>query len=367
MDVYLLDPNFNQIAVVDTFDSIVWTERYNTYGDVTLVVAASDANRDLFVENMFLKVTASQEVMLVESVSEENGTITVTGMSLVGFLANRMFRDTWTTATNGRQYNDTAGNVALSIVNEMCVKATGLIIGVLPSTLGANELITGLTVALSAPTGPTLNLQVPYGNVYDAVKSVCDLDTLGFAIYQDADGTPNFTFTVYRGQDRTSSQSTYPAVIFDSAIETLTNIKQLRSVAGYKTHAYAVAPGQHDQINMGIAIAPGASNVSGWQRRTMFLVADDINPDDYFSDSQLKEPLDQRAKDALANNNYVRMTDGQLVPQSAFTYDIDYSLGDIIELRGSNSTSQSARIIEYIRAQDSTGERAYPTLSVIDG
>jgi hypothetical protein len=76
--------------------------------------------------------------------------------------------------------------------------------------------------------------------------------------------------------------------------------------------------------------------------------------------------LDQKAKDALANNNYVKLADGEVVPELTYTLGLDYGLGDIIELRNEDQTlSQKARITEIIRSQDDTGERAYPTLSVI--
>jgi hypothetical protein len=78
--------------------------------------------------------------------------------------------------------------------------------------------------------------------------------------------------------------------------------------------------------------------------------------------------LDQRAKNALVNNNYVRMFDGTVVPQNGYAYGVgeDYYLGDIIELRGDTTTIQKARITEYTRSKDATGTYEYPTLSVID-
>ena len=73
----------------------------------------------------------------------------------------------------------------------------------------------------------------------------------------------------------------------------------------------------------------------------------------------------QRAKDALANNNYVRLADGQIVPQSGYDYGTHFSLGDISELRASSGLPSLARVSEFIRTQDGTGYKAYPTLSVI--
>ncbi len=81
--------------------------------------------------------------------------------------------------------------------------------------------------------------------------------------------------------------------------------------------------------------------------------------------NQLREELRQRALDGLANNNYVRMVDGELVPQSGFVYDKDYKLGDVIDLGSATGESSTARVTEYIRSKDASGYTEYPTLSVI--
>jgi hypothetical protein len=122
--------------------------------------------------------------------------------------------------------------------------------------------------------------------------------------------------------------------------------------------------GATSQTQIAVVYLPGASTTTGWNRRALMIDASDINVADY-SAADLLKALTQKGLDALANNNYVKMMDGQLVPQKLYTYGIDYGLGDVIELRGDSATSQKARITEYIYAQDSTGERAYPTLSVI--
>jgi hypothetical protein len=73
----------------------------------------------------------------------------------------------------------------------------------------------------------------------------------------------------------------------------------------------------------------------------------------------------QRARNELANNNYTRMVDGEVVPQSQYEFGVDYFLGDIVELQGHKGYNQQAQITEYIRTQDESGEKAYPTVTVI--
>jgi hypothetical protein len=73
----------------------------------------------------------------------------------------------------------------------------------------------------------------------------------------------------------------------------------------------------------------------------------------------------QNAADAFANHNYVLAIDGQTSPISDYKFGTDYGLGDIIELEGITGAISKARVTEFIRSQDQTGERSYPTISVL--
>jgi hypothetical protein len=67
----------------------------------------------------------------------------------------------------------------------------------------------------------------------------------------------------------------------------------------------------------------------------------------------------------LSNNDRINVVDGEIVPNKQYTYGIDYGLGDLIELQGNTGAIQNAMVMEYIRTQDESGEKAYPTVEVI--
>ena len=83
------------------------------------------------------------------------------------------------------------------------------------------------------------------------------------------------------------------------------------------------------------------------------------------SPANLVSILNSRANDDLSNNHFIKAVDGEIVPDNQFKYGIHYNLGDIIEVEGNSGVVQTARITEYIRAQDNAGEKAYPTVSMI--
>ena len=76
--------------------------------------------------------------------------------------------------------------------------------------------------------------------------------------------------------------------------------------------------------------------------------------------------LNSRAYDELVKNKFIKSVDGEIVPESQFKCGVHYNLGDIIEVEGNTGVIQPARITEYIKSQDESGEKAYPTVSIIE-
>jgi hypothetical protein len=155
-------------------------------------------------------------------------------------------------------------------------------------------------------------------------------------------------------------------------MDSFTDIKDVQSIAALKTLVYAFAPGlKPDEGQPPLTTVPGVksrtdSSYTGFDLRALQVFADDITTD-MVGGSQAKvvEMLNSRALDELSKNHYIKSVDGQIVPENQFQYGINYHLGDIIEVEGNTGVIQAARITEYIRAQDSSGEKAYPTVSMI--
>ncbi len=374
-EVYVLTSGFRHKEIIDTYETLLWTERYSSAGEVVLTVSDTAWNRAELPEGAFLSIPESREIMIIETRSSEKGILTVTGPSLVSFLKNRILRDTW---YNGDLYwpvFGVPGDICGELVRHMCINASGMfmtsdkvIIG------GVAETIPNLKLGPMA-TGPlseAVFIPVKYGDLYTGVKDICDSYELGLSLFPQniTETAHELIFTTYKGRDLTSKQAVNPVVQFNPALDSLTNTKELRSIAGYKNVAYAFAPKVTlPTYIVGVAYADSnAAATRGFDRRTLLVSADDMNTVDVSTPeaiNKLKEELNYRAIDGLVNNNYVKMVDGELVPQSYFKYEIDYKLGDIIELGTSSGESTDARITEYIRSKDASGYTEYPTLSVI--
>jgi hypothetical protein len=371
VNLYTLDENFLRSDVVDEFHSVIWTERYTKAGDFNLVVPYTKANRAKLPEGGFVALQGTKEVMMIENVLMEDKKLKLTGPTITKFLDNRVVRYSPNHVDRYYNFNMAPGYAMAFLVSDMCISGP-YVSSSAYGIDGPREIIPGLEMMSMEPGGPVAAIAVPYGPLYSALAQIAETYQVGFSMYLER-STPTayyLGFKTYEGKDRTSTQSVNTRVRFSPAVDSLTDIKELRSIAGYKNVAYAFAPSNPvpGVTQSGVAYADNESAASvGFERRVLLVFADDLTTDKVGgSAATLLSILNQRAKDALANNNYIKTVDGEVVPQNQFKYGTDYGLGDIVELQSYSGLLQKARVTEYIRTQDATGERAYPTISVIE-
>ena len=369
MDLYTLDRRFIKQDEIDAFESAIWTERYYGDSEVQLIVPANVNNLQKLAIGTFLGMADTDEIMMLETHDIEKGQLTIGGISLMKWMNNRFIRDL---ASHETRYWNIAGYVPGHVL--WLIVYYMLIQGGYPAGVGTPSefVIPGLSLKDYDKGGSAISVAVPYGPVYDAMKSIGTTYQVGMTItLEQADETGySIQFRSYRGLNRTSAQTDNPVVRFSPQMESFTNIKELQSISKYKTRVYSYAPSNPG----GLASSPGFAGVSGsgtpatgFDMRALMVFADDITTDNFGgSAASLQSLLNQRANEALQDNTFAKYVDGELVPTSQFKYGVHYSLGDIIEVEGNSGVTQHARITEYIRSQSEAGEKAYPTVAMIE-
>ena len=68
MNVFVLDENLETIAIIDTYVSLIWTERYSEHGDFELYTFADPDIMSCIRANRYLRLNESNTVMIVESI-----------------------------------------------------------------------------------------------------------------------------------------------------------------------------------------------------------------------------------------------------------------------------------------------------------
>lgn len=372
MEPFTMDRNFHKQDIIDEFLSFIWTERY--YGDskVELVVPATSDMIKKIPVNTFLGIPESKEPMILETYNNEDGKIKLTGISLLSWMDNRFVR---TSNKHEDKYwyleGMTAGEILATIIQSMCMDGSPYLDGTIDTGIDNPEklVIPGLGLNDYDASGENIKVGVPFGPVYKAMREIAVTYQIGMQITLDqvTDESYILGYRNYKGLDHTSGQIENPTVRFSPYMESFTDIKEIQSVAAFKTRAYAFAPGNPNDLATGLD--PGVSNLSdeytGFDLRALMILAEDITTDQVGTQQNLREVLNSRALDGLAKNTFVEAVDGEIVPTSQFKYGVDYNLGDIIEVQGNSGVIKTAWVTEYIRSQDQAGEKTYPTVTML--
>lgn len=373
MEPYTLTRGFLKQDVIDGFHSVIWTERYYGDSEIELVVPLTSDMVQALPLGSFLGLPETDEIMILETVNIEDEKLKFKGISLLPWLNNRFVR---TSPAHEDRYwyitSDSPGKALWDIVFNMCCEDSLYLTGAFDMGVPNPEAlaIPGLGLKDYDRSGEVLNVGVPYGPVYDALKEIATTFEVGMSITLEEATESGYTlgFRSYKGLDRTSEQIENFIVRFSPQMDSLTDIKELQSIAALKTLVYAFAPGNPD----GLATSPGISSLSGPQYvgfdlRAQLIFAEDVTTDMVGGSSEnLVKVLNSRALDAITTNRFIKAVDGEIVPLSQFKYGVHYNLGDLIEMQGKTGAIQTARVTEYIRSHDESGETSYPGLTMID-
>lgn len=398
MDLYTLTDQFLANEPIDDFISAIWTERYSVKGEVQLKVEASPEMLTRLADGTFLALRGSKEVMQIETQSIENGLATIAGYTLDGFLDQRMawyinpYYATGDSGDNPSKVLDltrviTSGQFLADAVSQMCISPSTYSATYAPVSLNwPLEVIPNLSLGAVDATGPAKRLTLPIGPLYTGLVKIAEDEGIGMSLYlESADPVAGYSlkFTTYRGLDHTQGGNA-PLVRLVPELDSINNLKELRSTAHYKNVVYVLYGNTLYRYweNMDEA------EPEGFARRVMVTdaVGSPVGHKETYkqysyqygsasfenvtrtvvSPAEQAAFLEQNARDALANNNYIRSIDGETSPNSDYQFGLHYGLGDVIEIQGLTGVIAKSRVTEYIRSQDVNGEKEYPTISVLD-
>jgi hypothetical protein len=361
MEIYTLDNLLRRTEVVDQFESLIWTERFNSAGDFELVLPSTPSYRELIKPGTWLALNESFRCMKVETSmdardDEGRRALTLSGPSIeLPLLDDRVaFNVKDDLVTNPKWIiTDTPGDVARKVFQDICV--TGI--------LDVDDIIPFITAVSILPddTIPepldNITVEIEPSTVYNIIKQICESYDLGFRLLRNYD-LSQLAFDIYSGLDRTSQQTAVPAVIFSPDLENLTNTKRLESVAGIKNIAYVYSNLGFEQVTA-LDVDP---DIAGFERHVLVVKMDDF--DEGTPAATVTEMMQQKGREELAAARAFLGFDGEVTQRSQYRYGVDYNLGDLVEQHGENGMSSIVRVTEQIFVSDSEGDRSYPTLSI---
>lgn len=354
MNLFVLNQNLDAIAVVDSYKSFLWTERYYEQGDFEIYTLMREGVLDYIKQDYYLQRGDSDRLMIIEKIQiatdvEEGNTLTVSGRSLESILDRRIV---WGQKT-------ITGNLQSGI-------QTLLNENIISPTKETRKISNFIFEASDDPriTGLTIEAQYTGDNLYDVIVSICKERGIGFKV--TLNDQKQFVFKLYCGEDRSYEQTQNPYVIFSPYFDNILGSNYLESKQALKNVTLVGGEGEGSARKY-----TAVGDVAGLERREMFTDARDISSDDpenegaTLTDEEYTELLRQRGKEDLAENIEVTSFEGEIETTVLFKYGEDFFNGDIVQIENEYGHQSIVRILEIVTSEDESGLYVYPTFSTI--
>lgn len=342
-----VDENFNAIGIIDNYESLIWTDRFDRAGDFELYTAANIELFNLLKVDNYFYIPQSDKHMIVEKISvasdvEDGDKLNITGRSLESIIDRRIVYKK--TVINGNLQQGLKKIFEDNIINP---------------PIGERRIANFIFKESTDSKITKLTLDAEYfgDNIYDLVSNVCQTNHIGFRIRLNSSN--QFVFELYSGEDRSydnPNNNTY--IIFGPEYDNVNNCNYSENKEDYKN--VALAGTNSDDTS---AWTTDHKSYSGLSRRETYISATDIDKDNMTTD-QYKDALSNKGKEALKDYQNIKAFDGTML-NSNLAYLTDFNLGDIIEFKDIYGHEVKSRISEIIINHDSTGFRIYPSFEEI--
>lgn len=352
MELLVLNTNYESIAVLDTYESLIWTDRYNSYGDFEIFFAMDESFLTFLKEDNYLWLKDSEHVMIIEDIkidadTEDGNRLIVTGRSLESILERRII---W----GQRVFKGNLQNAIQTMLSECIISPT----------IADRRIPNFRFVASTDPkiTSLTIDNQYTGDDLYTVIKGLCEENNIGFKIVLTDDNW--FEFSLYAGVDRSYDQTENPYVVFSPNFENIINSNYFSSKASYRNVTLVAGEGEGASRKTTVV-----GSGTGLGRREVFTDARDISSDVgdgvTLSDAEYYAQLRTKGLKTLADCPIATAFEGEVEVTRLFKYGEDFYIGDIVQIANEYGNEGSAYISELIISRSQEGLSVYPTFKTI--
>lgn len=353
MDLYVANTEFENIFVLDSYNSLIWTDRYSECGDFEIYTNMNIALLEYLKQDYYIRRDDSEHVMIIEKILinsdvEEGDKLTVSGRSLESILDRRII---WGQKT-------VSGNLQTAI-------QTLLNENVISPSKPERKIDNFIFSASTDPRITELTIEAQYvgDNLYEVIQKICEERFIGFKI--TLNDSNQFVFQLYAGADRSYEQTDNPYVVFSPSFDNLLSTNYMESRASYKNVSLVGGEGEGSARKF-----TAVGNSSGMDRREMFTDASGVSSEQEdgttLNDSEYTYLLRQKGNEELAANAVVVSMEGEAETQMMFKYGEDFYNGDIVQVIDAYGHDVKARVNEIVTSEDESGFSVYPTFMMIE-
>lgn len=357
MNALIMDTNFEFVCVLDDYESFIWSDRYNAYGDMEIYAPVEAVFYQFIKDGYYVCCSESEHVMIVDEIEidtdvESGNHLTVKGRSLESILERRIIWEQ--TVLDGNFQNGIKKLLTDSIISPAIAARK------IPNFIfkeSTDERITALTV----------QAQFTGDNLYDSIKALCEANNVGFKV--TLNDSFQFVFELYIGTDRSYEQTTVPYVIFSSRFDNIINSNYYESKKDMKNVALVGGEGEGSERRYTTVNGNGGDDTtSGLDRRELFVDARDISSkvdDKTLTEEEYTAQLKERGADKLLEVTSVANFEGEVDATQLYVYGRDFFIGDIVEVANEYGKEGRSRVSEVMYTNDTSGISIVPTFTTV--
>jgi hypothetical protein len=350
-----LDSDFNATAIIDAFDSMIWTEKYSEPGDFELHGPNSDILRSIANNSSYIFNSSNASLMVIENPSaeydeDEGDTITIKGRSIISILDRRVLQKSFTILN--------AADARVSkIIYDLIVEAFG---PTDPNRHWSKLQVINSTSVDSVKLPNNVGMQFNLGdNLLEVVKQLCSTFGLGIkAEFSVVDKVVKFI--IYEGNDLSIQGEN--RVLFSDLYDNLLTAKDEVFKAQIK-NAILVAGSLEDETTKQPKFPQMISDneLTGLNRRETFLRTDqeaivynsdgtqrDMTEAEYIAALRQAGTEELNKPELKVFRNY----DGEILETTSCHYGTHFNLGDIVAFGLPHTDSITKARIEEITFSD---------------
>ncbi len=342
----VMNRNFEKLAVIDDYSSLIWSSRYYACGDFEICVPVNLENIDLFQHGNYVLREDDEHVGIVEKImiqKNEDGKeqLVVSGRFLSSILGRRIIsRQTQINATLANGINALLSNEIINPQNSA-------------------RQVSNLTFESLLSRTDQLTAQYTGQNLLTTIEEICLTYGIGFKTVLTEDN--QFIFQLYEGVDRSYNQSVNPYVVFSDEYDNLLSSEYLESYQNIATDVLVAGEGEGIDRKM---LWVTNDNERGLDRYEFFKDRRDLQTNDgQISDDEYQKQLKEAGEECLTK--YTVAFTGTVYFNN-IDYRTDVNVGDICTIENDKwGLSINSRLVEVIESVNEAGEYSIiPTFGI---
>lgn len=340
----IMNDQFERLAIIDDYNSFIWSTRYYTSGDFQLIVDASEEHMQLFMKDYYVVRDDDENVGIIEDITiqrneDAHEVMVVKGRFLDAIISRRIIAKQ-TTVT---------GKISVCIeqlLTENIINPENVDRQIGNFTIDSYEVAT------------TIQAQYTGKNLLDTISDLCKTYGIGYKVTLNDDH--EFVFQLYEGADRTYDQTANPWVVFSDKYD---NLLSSQYEENYQKIANAVlVAGEGEGLDRKTVWVTDGS--TGLARHEIYKDQRNIRSNDgEISDDEYEELLEESGKESITK--YTTAFTGKVYFDN-ITYKEDIGVGDLCVIENSRwGIYLNTRLVEVIESVNEAGEYSItPTFGV---